>query len=80
MSLTNPCAQMLPSALPVFALLGFGLLETLAVLLPGMLVPRRRVRGMLQPRRLFTALSVDRCTRWFGICSTRPCTACRQSS
>mmetsp|Transcript_13770 Transcript_13770/g.40427 ORF Transcript_13770/g.40427 Transcript_13770/m.40427 type:complete len:340 (+) Transcript_13770:99-1118(+) len=40
--------QMLPSALPVFALLGFGLLETLAVLLPGMLV-HALVWNMLHP-------------------------------
>merc|ERR1719486_826571 len=40
--------QMLPSTLPVFALLGFGLLETFAVLLPGMLV-HALVWNMLHP-------------------------------
>ena len=40
--------QMLPSTLPVFALLGFSLLETLAVLLPGMLV-HALVWNMLHP-------------------------------
>jgi len=40
--------QMLPTTLPVFALLGFGLLETFAVLLPGMLV-HALVWNMLHP-------------------------------
>ena len=40
--------QMLPSTLPVFALLGFSLLETFAVLLPGMLV-HALVWNMLHP-------------------------------
>ena len=40
--------QMLPTALPAFALLGFSLLETAAVLLPGMLV-HALVWNMLHP-------------------------------
>jgi len=40
--------QMLPTTLPVFALLGFSLLETFAVLLPGMLV-HALVWNMLHP-------------------------------
>merc|ERR1719331_1711044 len=40
--------QMLPTTLPAFALLGFGLLETFAVLLPGMLV-HALVWNMLHP-------------------------------
>merc|ERR1719453_2802145 len=40
--------QMLPSTLPVFALLGFNLLQTLAILLPGMLV-HALVWNMLHP-------------------------------
>ena len=40
--------QMLPTALPVFALLGFSLLETMAVLLPGMAL-HALVWNMLHP-------------------------------
>ena len=40
--------QMLPTSLPVFALLGFSLLETFAVLLPGMLL-HAAVWNMLHP-------------------------------
>jgi len=40
--------QMLPTTLPVFALLGFSLLETFAVLLPGMLI-HALVWNMLHP-------------------------------
>ena len=40
--------QMMPTTLPVFALLGFSLLETIAVLLPGMLV-HALVWNMLHP-------------------------------
>jgi len=40
--------QMLPSTLPVFALLGFSLLQTFAILLPGMLV-HALVWNMLHP-------------------------------
>lgn len=40
--------QMLPTTLPVFALLGFGLMQTFAILLPGMLV-HAAVWNMLHP-------------------------------